>query len=1527
MAADDEIIGGVAIEITGDFSSLQSDFEAATAQAASLAGKMGEAIAGAIGAGIGSIVLQQLVSSGALQGITSSISGAISSGLSKIDFSAIAGNIKGAISDALAGAQGLFSDLFAGAGQVFSDTGTAFAGMASTVTASATEAAAAVGGIGTAAAATAATVETAATGTAEAVSAAGTWAAAAGGNFLTFWAGVGSSSGMAAGALALGAIAVGAGVAAVAMEQLISSTNAEITAQAILAAQSGVTLQDIATYQGADNSLGTGNTLTSLLGGGGLQAALDQLQQLAQSSSGVGQALSGVLADPNTANGIEALVAAFNALPDPVDRANLAVQLFGQNAAQALALMNTQTVEAVNNANNLAEGWDQATRESLQRISGFFSSIGAWLGDFSGWTNLWNTIRDGSIQAATGLETSFHTFFVQLGSDVTDATGNLNRLIASWGLFADMSNPQLGGASIPQLSDAQLAAYIKSYLGGVNTPGGPLSIQAPDLNAPGALGTAQGNVAWAQASQYDQATAAVANLTAHLVALGAQLASDPGNPFLIQAINDTGALIDKDQALIDKQDAQAQSVKNLAAAYGLLGIQNFDILLKGITDANTGLQTQLSGMQAFNDLAGKLPFPQLEDAAYNLEAKLQAAFDAGSLSASAFQADLVKINAALDATQSDITKVSAAVAQAEWGTNVTPIPPPGGMSQTSGPYQNTPIMFDPGSQNSQTVTELGALNDNLVKAYQNTQTLYDENGQLVESYITVTGLANQLQGTIVGTAQILASEGANSTLTLANAAQTLADKYAQITANVAAGTATIQDQAAAYDNWQLAILRVNSAVTDLTNEEHVLTASIAEQNAQGLTASVDEQAQLAAIKLALSGQSDLWKEVGTTVSGVFSTMSSGLTKALFDWSNFGKDISSMLDTIGQKIVSSLIDNLLLTKNNLNAITQALSSVISGQSSVGGALSTLGSNLHIGNATGVATPGEIAGATGEGGYMASGTFAGPLPAASDSGSGFGSQSSIMDLGTQVAAMTAGIVAEVPMVAANTAAIIANTSAVAAQTVSTAANIAMGNVIVGSFAAQQVADTTRTAADAVLNTSIDANTLAQESLLPDFAANTAAQLGETAADATDAAATATDAASTVTQTAADTADTAAEVANTAAVTAATAADTAAASASAASGAAGGLGSALGGISDALGGIGGIASLGVSIASGVVQGDELAQLNNKTWLIVSSSQGIENQVVALQNTANQYWPELTHLVDIWGTLIMIDQDLKNWGGTSGTVSGPGGNVVASSISDNTDAVNRSTVVASDLKGGLTSLSATLQKAALAAQGNVGGPEGNAFQLASSAGSTGITNASTAQSIATLIAGLPQGGQGVAPSFSTTTDYAPTTPTVDTTGIGPVAPTPVTWTIDTSSISQLSQAITAAQQQYFLAPTQAEAQNITAMRDQLAQLVSTTATPPPGGALSAGQLTAINQAVGGNLEGSVLQTPNFGGAVGVGSASAMPSFTPANLATALGSDALLGKLTTIADGLSRPVNVTVQAMNPLQAFVAGVRQVGIKI
>lgn len=971
-------------------------------------------------------------------------------------------------------------------------------------------------------------------------------------------------------------------------------------------------------------------------------------------------------------------------------------------------------------------------------------------------------------------------------------------------------------------------------------------------------------------------------------------------------VQTTAQIVAQNNALKDATASAAAYQAALYAAYAQLGITNYSGVLGNQTD-QAGMVTQLSDLNAFIALANSgLGLDRLSDAADTLRARLLAAFEDGAISVEQYDKALNTVNLTMDnlenklgifqqATKAfnifDISNFSVEPDAIQGLYNLT-----AGLeaARLAAIQLANPGIFQLNAMLDQADTDAGGASGDLVvleKAATDAATAM----QALTATVPGENLANAW-GQVTDAINDANKAATDAATQILLAPQQLLTQLLQ-TVHVTA-QATLDAMLEANDG-----IQASNDATDkekLQSARNTLEAIMDLERDNGVQVTADQSAQLAALKLSLGAQADLWNEVQKNVSSIFTSMSSGLAAALFDWKNFGTDVTNVLEQIGQKIVSSLIQNLLLTQNNLNAITTAFTSLLQG-GNIGTTISNLGASLHIGNtALGApATAAQIAGAQGEGGYMGSGTFAGPLPApASDGGAGFGSQSDLMSIGAALATMGTALMAMPPALAANTNALTglgtvmtSNVTAVTTQFQGTQTLISQGNVLNGNF--QQLTPALNENVQSTLDlsgkydsldTAVGANTTAAQ------AAGTAStQVAGNLAENNAIIPPNTEA--TLTNNS-DLGNLSADLGGIGGGGASGAGNYAGPGQAAQAGGGGGtdaFGDPIPSASNNVLGLGtsvaGLAGIGIQIANMVIQAIEGKRMIDILYNILQVDSGTESQLVSMQGTFNMYLPQLVHLTDIWGTLTNMltitsveYQALMQFLGNSGNGSfvgpnGPGNSVVQSDYTDgsvlntsspgatsalqgsmlaaskasddNTTAVHTAAMATSDLKGGLMQLSTSLQKSILAIQGNVGGPEGNALQFASSAGSTGIINAATAQAVQTLIAGLAKGGQGIAPDFTTST--------------------------------------------------------------------SSTA------------LAAVNY---GGFAQSAGPGQSFAPNLGPVSYGTM-AFTPANLASALQptSDALLGKLSSIADGLSKPVSVTVQTMNPLQAWAQGVRNVGVKI
>ncbi len=221
------------------------------------------------------------------------------------------------------------------------------------------------------------------------------------------------------------AASIGVGVLIEETVRAAVATEALIEKQALLAASTNRTFTEINTLANAEKQLGTASgDLTSLF------ADLSNTGTDVQQRSGVGS-----LGD------IVAIVDQFKELTDPVERAALAVKLFGDNAEKALPLMNDSLKEAISNAYDLNQQLDYGTRESLLRISQTFAGVKDYFKTLENDASYyWDTFKNVGVKALTDLEKELHTFFLQTASDLKD-------LANSGGLLGPVIRNLLAGQS------------------------------------------------------------------------------------------------------------------------------------------------------------------------------------------------------------------------------------------------------------------------------------------------------------------------------------------------------------------------------------------------------------------------------------------------------------------------------------------------------------------------------------------------------------------------------------------------------------------------------------------------------------------------------------------------------------------------------------------------------------------------------------------------------------------------------------------------------------------------------------------------------------------------------------------------------------------------------------------------------------------------------------------------------------------------------------------------------------------------
>jgi TP901 family phage tail tape measure protein len=115
----------------------------------------------------------------------------------------------------------------------------------------------------------------------------------------------------------------------------------------------------------------------------------------------------------------------------------------------------------------------------------------------------------------------------------------------------------------------------------------------------------------------------------------------------------------------------------------------------------------------------------------------------------------------------------------------------------------------------------------------------------------------------------------------------------------------------------------------LLAEQKLLEESVQQEKENGQAVTSDQLARLAQIKQALKqfGVDPVWTAVHDTLSQAFKTLGDGLVKAMFDFKNFGKDIMGTLKQVGQEIVTSIIDRLILSKKNLDELSTKMTDML------------------------------------------------------------------------------------------------------------------------------------------------------------------------------------------------------------------------------------------------------------------------------------------------------------------------------------------------------------------------------------------------------------------------------------------------------------------------------------------------------------------------------------------------------------------------------------------------------------------------
>jgi trimeric autotransporter adhesin len=1596
-----EQIGGVSIGITGDYSSLQGDFDSAAKVAETAGQKIASSLASgfgaAIGGGLGSIIIQQLVSSGALQNITSSISGAIGSALSNVNFSDIGNKITSAVGGAfdsvnIAALQSKVSGAFAGIGDAaaaeFATVQTAASSAWSSVAASASEGATAVS---EAAASAAASMESAVTGAA----AVGSGVATAGSMFSSITAGITSAAAAVgtfatetvpsfitgAGLANVAAIGLAAGIAAVGVAAVALTLDYSnlIQQQAIVAAQMGESFQTVNTLQTASGLLGLGpDALTNLLGGDTFTAALDKL------GTSIDTAFSA-----NRLEAISNLVDQFQALPDPIQRAQLAVQLFGDQAGPALALMTDATKEAVAQAYDLSQAWDTNTRESLQRISDFWTSVKQFFSQEIDFSAAWQGFKQGLVEAVTGSESTIHTFVLQmestfhdLGTAISDSVNSgLRSLSAATGI--DLSGwlqigqtlgnilrqgignliPPGGFGGNPQLNLAN-DAFMQQQLKAIQNALAPNTANiAASIADPAAFAAATASVdqmTAKMASDYGTLTSALSSAQSSLASLQSAFQQTPSSTILAQAVANAQGLVNQLQAAKTAIDNAVAATQFLADAFQNLGVASTGFSVStGPGSLADQLQKLQSEWQAVVS-SGILDSDQLNVAYGNLQIQLtklalQAHTTVDSLqSGEAYTntiGEQVQLQNQLDITTQGYQKLDAAVTQWALHSNV---PLDTGATQSLVPVSSGGNnLLDLMNQYSQLVTDmqkLGSTQQQIADAAQSLNPALDAN---------VTALAN-LDAQIVSTdapsndlLRIFAGLPAavkDTTNTFDSAASTVG----QFNVDWSGTAVTIKDTIDAIDQFgghsqhglqqyatsaEDAFDIVNegfatqkATLLDLTNSYNVMID--AALKAQGQTVTI-EQLQTQEFQSAKS----ITDSIGTSIAG-----------AIVQWKGFESAAISILQNIGKEIIKNIVDNLLTSSGLIKDMMSGISSLME---SIG--LPGLNSIATAKGTVSLTSAGQVM-VNGQPLQLPSGAAAAPLSSAAAGTTDTAVSANTTAVGANTAALsalTAAMTPVSPAVAANTVALAPNTAALASSTgatiaetsasvaltatfASTAALMASGNVIQATMEgvsstfspimagaeAATVANTAATTADTAATTAdttaMVGDTAATTAGAASEVADTSATIADTVATtsdtvATTAAATATvaDTAATTAASAADAADTAAVVANTAAVAAGTAATAASAAASGAAGAAGGLGGALSGIGSALSGAVPLIGLGVQVVSSIVQGFQMARLENLMGEVEVSTRGALAQLVAIQLTLDQYLPDLDHLVDIWGAINTIGSELVQ--AVAAALSGGGGgsglkvsdmsaadlgrtmsdlNLTTSSVNTNADNLDSSmhglNVTTSSLKVGLDTMVNPVHQNVQAM--------GNSTDAVTRFGNA-ITTA--ADNIATMEASLKT---PIPTSFPTGTNVAGDWAT------SPLNPANNTTPAELYSINQQTGAQTGVlgtEGQYynqFMAPTMTQIQSSAISNPNIA-------SPYAPGGISLTPLSFNTQ----QAWGTPIAAPPEGFA-----RTAMPSsYSPggANI-----------------NSLSHPLSVTINAVTPAQRtlamqMVGGLRQVGVKL
>lgn len=421
-------------------------------------------------------------------------------------------------------------------------------------------------------------------------------------------------------------------------------------------------------------------------------------------------------------------------------------------------------------------------------------------------------------------------------------------------------------------------------------------------------------------------------------------------------------------------------------------------------------------------------------------------------------------------------------------------------------------------------------------------------------------------------------------------------------------------------------------------------------------------------------------------------------------------------------------------------------------------------------------------------------------------------------------------------------------------------------------------------------------------------------------------------------------------------------------------GGLGGLLSSFSDLAGG--NVIGAGIAAAAGITQGIQMEHLNNLMDKVEKSTRGALNQLEDIQATLNLYLPNELHLVDIWAQLqtnmTVIDSDLRGLAmGISPT--GSTTHVTASDVTDNTDALHNSTMTTSNLVHGVdvlglntgqllasriptasTSFPSQVSGVPLQGGGTWQTPDEIAALLALGGGGLGGSGALAGSGPGGALA--PRAGYSIVGTYPGSQQYVP-----DVQGgfaNGPAAPSSGYNSDQLNAAGgQLSPGLQAfnANLAQFSSFANVQLQNqtyINGVADWFRSTFGSSVTSTNDVASKFGQtqvsdaqlqqvLTATNsQSTVAEVRGALAEylDPNripitksvgtvpYSVATIQNDYGSLAPTGPSPLSTSALSTALTAALAPMLSS-TRPISVTVNAANPLTAFVSGVRNVGVKI